>query len=73
MPDLPDLTKRSSRLAAVAPDLFWPSNIGMGVSVENDLVVHRIDDFRRVPAHIRFFSIEPLLGPLPNANLTDIH
>jgi protein gp37 len=36
----------------------------MGVSVENQRWTSRIDDLRKVPAAIRFLSIEPLLGPL---------
>lgn len=67
------LTKRADRLAAVAGDLDWPPNVWMGVSVENADYVDRIDFLRTVPATIRFLSLEPLLGPLPNLELTDIH
>lgn len=67
------LTKRASRLAALAPELSWPNNVWMGVSVESQGYVHRIDDLRRVPATTRFLSLEPLLGPLPNLNLDGIH
>ncbi len=58
------LTKRSERLAEIAPQLPWPDNVWMGVSVENQRWTTRIDDLRRVSAHIRFLSCEPLLGPL---------
>jgi protein gp37 len=67
------LTKRSERLAEVAGHLPWPSNIWMGVSVEDSRVISRIDDLRKIPARVRFLSIEPLLGPLDNLNLTGIH
>ena len=67
------LTKRSDRLAEMAPRLPWPDNIWMGVSVEDKRVLHRIDDLRRVPARIRFLSCEPLIGPLSNMNLNGIH
>lgn len=67
------LTKRSQRLAEVAPNLIWSSNIWMGVSVEDDRVKTRIDDLRVVPATIRFLSCEPLIGPLWEMNLTGIH
>lgn len=67
------LTKRPERLAALAPDLEWSENIWVGVSVENQKVIKRIDYLREVPAHIRFLSLEPLLGPLPNLNLEGIH
>jgi protein gp37 len=67
------LTKRSERLVELAPRLPWSPNVWMGVSVENEKVVHRIDDLRNVPANIRFLSCEPLLGPLENLNLEGIH
>lgn len=67
------LTKRADRLANVSSQLSWPSNIWMGVSVENENYTFRIDLLRKVPAKIRFLSLEPLLGPLPNLDLTQIH
>jgi protein gp37 len=66
------LTKRAVRLAKVAPQLEWPANVWMGVSVENSDEVARIDELRRVPAAVRFVSAEPLLGPLSGLNLSDI-
>ena len=66
------LTKRSGRLAALAPVLPWPGNVWAGVSVEAADYVHRIDDLRSTPAAVRFLSLEPLLGPLPELDLTDI-
>lgn len=67
------LTKRSERLADLAPRLPWPGNVWMGVSVEDARVVHCIDDLRRVPAAVRFLSLEPLIGPLDSLRLDDIH
>ena len=58
------LTKRSARLAELAPSLQWPDNIWMGVSIENQRFAHRVDDLRNVPAELRFLSCEPLLGAL---------
>lgn len=66
------LTKRSKRLAAVAGELGWPSNVWMGVSVESDRYAFRLDHLRSVDAAVRFVSAEPLLGPLPNLDLTSI-
>lgn len=66
------LTKRSKRLAAVAAELDWPSNVWMGVSVETDRYAFRFDHLRSVDAAVRFVSAEPLLGPLPNLDLTSI-
>ena len=47
------LTKRADRLALLAPLLDWPSNVWMGVSIENRRFVHRADRLRTVPAAIR--------------------
>jgi protein gp37 len=66
------LTKRSMRLRNVAERLDWPSNLWMGVSVENAEALPRIDHLRAVPAAIRFVSCEPLLGPLDRIDLTAI-
>jgi protein gp37 len=66
------LTKRAERLPVIAPQLPWPKNVWLGVSVENAKYAERIDHLRKVPAAIRFLSIEPLLGPLPNLNLDRI-
>ncbi len=67
------LTKRSCRLAALAPRLPWPNHVWAGVSIENRRWIGRADDLRHVPAHIRFISAEPLLGPLDTLDLSDIH
>lgn len=58
------LTKRSSLLVQKAKELVWTPNIWMGVSIENQDYVYRADDLRKVPAHIKWLSCEPLLGPL---------
>lgn len=66
------LTKRSSRLRRLSGDLEWPPNVWMGVSVEDEAHLGRIDDLREVPAAVRFISAEPLLGPLPGLDLSGI-
>ncbi len=66
------LTKRSGRLAKLAPQLPWPKNVWMGVSVEDSRVLHRVADLRRVPAVVRFLSCEPLIGSLQAMDLTGI-
>lgn len=66
------LTKRSKRLAEIAPKLRWPSNVWMGVSIESADYLWRADHLREVPAAVRFLSLEPLLGPLGNVELADI-
>lgn len=67
------LTKRSRRLAEVAGDLVWPANLWMGVTVESQAEVKRINDLRRVSAAVRFLSIEPLLGPIKKLDLSGIN
>ncbi len=67
------LTKRSRRLAELAPRLPWPTNIWIGTSIETERYSYRADHLRRVAeAAVRFLSLEPLLGPLPNLNLTGV-
>lgn len=67
------LTKRSERLADLAPRLPWPDNVWMGVSVEHARVLGRVRDLQRVPAAVRFLSLEPLIGPLEALPLEGIH
>lgn len=66
------LTKRAERLAVVASELPWPSNVWMGVSVESEEFTARIDHLQSTPAFIKFLSLEPLLGPLNNLKLAGI-
>lgn len=42
----------------------WPDNVWAGVSVETQPYVWRIRLLQKVPARIRFLSLEPLLGPI---------
>lgn len=67
------LTKRSERLTEVAPDLNWPPNVWMGVSIESTKYLWRVEHLRKVPAAVRFLSLEPLLGPLGLIDLSGIH
>ncbi len=67
------LTKRSERLLQLNPHLAWRPHIWMGVSVENERYSIRIDHLRNTGAHVKFLSLEPLLGPLPNLNLDGIN
>jgi len=66
------LTKRSKRLLGLNQVIDWPVNVWMGVSVENNDYTFRIDHLRQTGAHIKFLSLEPLLGPLPDLDLRDI-
>jgi protein gp37 len=66
------LTKRSSCLQQLACDLPWPQNVWTGVTVETADYLERIDHLRKTPAAVKFLSLEPLLGPIPDINLEDI-
>ena len=66
------LTKRSQRLLELNPEIDWPPNVWMGVSVENQDYIFRIEHLRQTNAHLKFLSLEPLLGPLPSLDLRGI-
>jgi len=66
------LTKRSERLMQISCQISWKPHIWMGVSVESQDYTFRIDHLRGTAAHVKFLSLEPLLGPLPQLNLQGI-
>ena len=66
------LTKRAEQLLKFNAELPWAPNIWMGVSVEDERVTDRIDALCQTDAHIKFLSLEPLLGALPNLKLDEI-
>lgn len=66
------LTKRAGRHLQLDKELTWSHNIWMGVSVENELVMDRIEYLRQTSARTKFLSCEPLIGPLPDMNLKGI-
>jgi protein gp37 len=68
------LTKRSDRLLELDQSglLHWSENVWMGVSVEDEKVMYRVDHLRETKAQTKFLSCEPLIGPLPNIDLATI-
>jgi len=58
------LTKRSNRLLELDAEIDWPPNVWMGVSVEHQDYAFRVEHLRQTHAHVKFLSLEPLLGPL---------
>lgn len=66
------LTKRHQRLAQIASELPWPTNVWMGVSVEDQQATLRIPCLVSTPAQLKFLSIEPLIGPITRLPLTGI-
>ncbi len=66
------LTKRGHILNEFHKALEWTDNIWMGVSIENEKVLERVQFLRNTNAKIKFLSCEPLLAPLPNLDLSGI-
>ncbi|MFI6678723.1 DUF5131 family protein [Kribbella sp. NPDC050470] len=66
------LTKRARRLRLLSDRIEWPANVWVGTSVESADQLHRVDDLRQVRSAVRFLSLEPLLGPLPDLDLSGI-
>lgn len=76
--DFQVLTKRPENVLKMIPYIWvdmniWPSHIWIGTSVENKDNLWRVDEIRKVPAAVRFLSLEPLLGDLGRLDLTGIH
>ena len=66
------LTKRPDRMADVVSRLPVLANVWLGTSVENEVVLDRLEHLRNTPAAVRFVSFEPLIGSVANADLRDI-
>ncbi len=66
------LTKRPKRLEKIAEKLNWTPNIWMGVTVEANEYVDRVDYLRNCPANIKFLSIEPLIDSVDKLDYTGI-
>jgi protein gp37 len=68
------LTKRSHTMKKYSERVGgFPDQVWAGVSVENARYRFRIDHLRSLGAHVQFLSIEPLLGPVGNLDLSGIH
>jgi protein gp37 len=69
------LTKRPERMAQVLAQQPFQilRNVWLGTSIEDGRVLSRLDAIRRVPAAIRFVSLEPLIGSVAAGDLTGIH
>lgn len=62
------LTKHPERFIRLPEDL--PSNVWLGVSVENADYTYRIDALRKTHARVKFISFEPLIG---DVGVVDLH
>jgi protein gp37 len=68
------LTKRSWRMLQYSQRIgSFPENVWCGVSVESAPYKFRIEHLRKVHGAVRFLSIEPLIGPVGQLDLSGIH
>lgn len=65
------LTKRAERMSKWGEK--WPENVWVGVSVEAERYLFRIDHLRNVQTRVRLVSFEPLIGEIREPNLDGIH
>lgn len=66
------LTKRAEIVREYSEYLTWTENIWMGVSVEAQEYIERIEHLRETGASMKFLSIEPLLGEISAMDLSGI-
>ena len=66
------LTKRSERLLELNAQIDWPSNVWMGVSIESQEYEFRSSQLKETGAGVKFLSLEPLLGPMPDLDLQGV-
>jgi protein gp37 len=73
------LTKRPKRMAEFAvwleeQGVSWPPNLWVGTSLTTEGTRSRINDLVRVPADVRFLSVEPQIEDMDLAgHLNEIH
>ena len=70
------LTKRPERMRRYIKKRYHgrkiPTQIWLGVSVENNQYAWRADMLRTIPANVKFLSVEPMLGPVDEVDFTGI-
>ena len=71
------LTKRAARMKKYVNergDLAGEDcrHVWLGTSVESEKALYRVDHLRETNIPTKFLSIEPLIGPLPNLDVTGI-
>ncbi len=60
------LTKRPSRVLEIENNLDWSPNIWLGTSIESQRWQFRLQELNKINAEVKFLSLEPLIGPLPD-------
>lgn len=66
------LTKRTERLVKIGDKIQWPDNVWMGATIENSNYMHRLKELKKSGAKQKFLSLEPLLGPIEDVDLSGI-
>lgn len=66
------LTKRPEHVLELDQQLSWTPNIWLGVSIETARWGGRLDVLKQTGAHVKFLSLEPLLGRLSTLQLDGI-
>jgi len=66
------LTKRAKRMESLADNIQWPANVWTGVTVEARKYLYRLNHLKKVPARVRFISVEPLIEPVGEIDLSGI-
>ena len=66
------LTKRPGRVKQIDARLDWAPNIWLGTSIESERWLDRLDRLKATGARTKFLSLEPLLGPLPDLDVSGI-
>jgi protein gp37 len=71
------LTKRSSRMRDYLNGRYRrrapPAHMWFGTSIEDQSALVRLKHLKSAAAAVRFISFEPLLGPIGDVDLTDVH
>lgn len=69
------LTKRPERILDQIPAAWRrkaPENVWYGTSVESRDFTWRVHELKRVPASVRFLSVEPMLGAIPRLPIAGV-
>ena len=66
------LTKRPERVLRLGSRLEWTPNVWLGVSIESERWLGRLDALADTGARVKFLSLEPLLGPLPGIDFSGV-
>ncbi len=56
------LTKRPENFSRIQ---VYPGNVWLGVTVESDKYLYRLDILKKQSVSVKYVSFEPLLGPIP--------